>query len=588
MYNEIKGGSKVNNMKRLISFSLIIALVFTILPFNIIESYALTTPKTAAVNTSSGVKVSWNAISSAKGYYVYRKTGSGKYNKIKTLTSTSYTDSTAKSGTTYTYAVRAYNSSSLSSYKEKTILYLEAPILSLTNTTKSCVVKWDAVSGAKGYYLYKKTGTGSYKLISTQTSRSYTDTNVKNNTKYTYAVRAYNGSVKGSYIGKSILFLDYPKVTVANAATGATVSWAAITGAKGYYIYKKTDDGSYSKIATTTALTYTDTDVKDGTKYTYCARAYYGTSMSSYAGKSLIRLSNPSISVVNDTSAVRVSWPKISGAEGYYVYRKLYGGSYTKIASVSGASYTDTDVSSGSKYTYTVRAYKGSCLSSFTGKSIVHLPATTASVSATDNGAVLKWTAIKGASGYNIYRKTDSAAYEKIATVTSTSYTDTEIVFGATTQYKVLAYKESYEGKSNIVSIKYTNNKNQRFEKQLLNAINDLRKSQNIEGEYVWSDELTECAAVRNSEIVEEYSHFRPDGEIWDEVLDDYDYLKCAEIIYKTPSSSSNPYTVVSLLKNDKAAKEIMLDEQYSEYGASIYYDENSGYYYISIIVVYQ
>lgn len=47
-------------------------------------------------------------------------------------------------------------------------------------------------------------------------------------------------------------------------------------------------------------------------------------------------------------------------ADGYYVYRKISGGSYSKIATLSGidnTSYTDTNVTAGTKYTYTVAAY---------------------------------------------------------------------------------------------------------------------------------------------------------------------------------------------------------------------------------------
>ena len=81
-----------------------------------------------AVNTTvgvryaaGGVKISWNKVAGAKGYYVYRKTGSGSYSRIAATTALSYVDKTAKSGTTYTYAVRAYNGSSLSAYTNNAI-----------------------------------------------------------------------------------------------------------------------------------------------------------------------------------------------------------------------------------------------------------------------------------------------------------------------------------------------------------------------------------------------------------------------------------------------------------------------------------
>ena len=73
----------------------------------------LATPTVKVAKTSTGIKASWNAVGSAKGYIVYRRTYSsgkwGSWASIKTTTATSYTDTTAKTGVTYQYTVRAYN-----------------------------------------------------------------------------------------------------------------------------------------------------------------------------------------------------------------------------------------------------------------------------------------------------------------------------------------------------------------------------------------------------------------------------------------------------------------------------------------------
>ena len=43
-------------------------------------------PKLSSVkNYTSSVKINWNKVSSAEGYYVYRKTGTGSYKKIATV-----------------------------------------------------------------------------------------------------------------------------------------------------------------------------------------------------------------------------------------------------------------------------------------------------------------------------------------------------------------------------------------------------------------------------------------------------------------------------------------------------------------------
>jgi len=47
-------------------------------------------------NTSSGIKIKWTAVSGADGYYIYRKTSSGSYKKIKTITSIMFLKSLCK------------------------------------------------------------------------------------------------------------------------------------------------------------------------------------------------------------------------------------------------------------------------------------------------------------------------------------------------------------------------------------------------------------------------------------------------------------------------------------------------------------
>jgi fibronectin type 3 domain-containing protein len=76
----------------------------------------LTQPTPTVSKTSNGIKIKWGKVTGANKYYVYRKTASGSWSKIATTTSTSYTDKTAKKGTTYYYTVKAASGSYVSSY----------------------------------------------------------------------------------------------------------------------------------------------------------------------------------------------------------------------------------------------------------------------------------------------------------------------------------------------------------------------------------------------------------------------------------------------------------------------------------------
>jgi formylglycine-generating enzyme required for sulfatase activity len=64
---------------------------------------------TATAASSSSINVSWNSVTGADGYYIYRSTSSsGTYNQIGFSTSTSYTNNGLSPSLTYYYKVEAY------------------------------------------------------------------------------------------------------------------------------------------------------------------------------------------------------------------------------------------------------------------------------------------------------------------------------------------------------------------------------------------------------------------------------------------------------------------------------------------------
>ncbi len=74
-----------------------------------IEPGRTTSLKQSKTTYTSKIKLTWNKVKGATGYEVYRATAKdGKYRKIKTLKSKSFTDSSLESGTNYYYKVRAY------------------------------------------------------------------------------------------------------------------------------------------------------------------------------------------------------------------------------------------------------------------------------------------------------------------------------------------------------------------------------------------------------------------------------------------------------------------------------------------------
>ena len=163
---------------------------------------------------------------------------------------------------------------------------------SVSNVYGGVKVDWKGVSGADGYYVYRKTGSQkAWQRIATVTGRtkvSYTDKTIKSGEKGTYTVRAYKGKVVSKYdtTGKSRLYLSAPSVSLsATTAVSTKLSWKKVAGSSGYVIYQKSSgDRSYKRIATVnnaSTLTYTAKSLKAKTKYAFVVKAYNGNTYSS-------------------------------------------------------------------------------------------------------------------------------------------------------------------------------------------------------------------------------------------------------------------------------------------------------------------
>ena len=167
-------------------------------------------------NSYNSNKLSWNKVKGASGYEVLRATSkTGTYKSVKTITSgstVSYTDTKLATGKTYYYKVRAYRtvdkkrvySSYSSIVSAKPVL--KTPSVKLTSGSKKATIKWEKISGASGYEVYRATSkSGKYSKIKTITKNStvsYVNSSLTKNKTYYYKVRAYR-TVNGKKIYSS-------------------------------------------------------------------------------------------------------------------------------------------------------------------------------------------------------------------------------------------------------------------------------------------------------------------------------------------------------------------------------------------------
>ena len=150
-----------------------------------------------SISRSNGKpKLSWKAVSGAAKYWVYRSTDGKNFKYYDTTNKTSYTNSSAASGTKYYYRVKAVavvngkNITSANSSTKSLMTTLAKPSVSITTSNGKPKLSWKAVTGADKYYIYRSTDGENFGYFDSTTRTSYTNTGAKKDTKYYYKVKA--------------------------------------------------------------------------------------------------------------------------------------------------------------------------------------------------------------------------------------------------------------------------------------------------------------------------------------------------------------------------------------------------------------
>ena len=251
--------------------------------------------------TVSAVTLSWQSVTGADGYEIYRsnsKTSGFKLLKaVSGQSKTTYSDSGLLSGTSYYYKIAAYKkidgknrtgtstgyrSAKTQGYKLKTVSGVSA----LKQTTSSITLKWKVSYDADGYVIYRSTSaTSGFKAIKTikkAATTSFKDTKLSAGKTYYYrvaATRTYKGATGyGAYA--SLTTATAPKAPATpkaynSAKKSAKVSWKKVSGASGYKLYMSTKKNSgFKAVYTGSKLTYQKKSLKKGKTYYFKVRAY--------------------------------------------------------------------------------------------------------------------------------------------------------------------------------------------------------------------------------------------------------------------------------------------------------------------------
>ena len=346
-------------------------------------------PSVTIGNSSTGKpQLTWNAVSGAVKYEVYRSTRQNSgYSLLGTTTSTSYVNTGASTGTTYYYRVKAVNRngmasgySNIVSGKAKAAAPAAPSVTAGNSSTGKPRLTWKAVSGAVSYRIYRSESRGTgYSLLGTTSSTSYVNTGAAAGKTYYYRVKAVNRDGMASAYsnivsGKAKAAVPAaPSVTAGNSSTGKPrLTWKAVSGAVSYRIYRSESRGTgYSLLGTTSSTSYTNTGAKAGKTYYYRVKAVNRDGMASaysniVSGKATLPAPVLNIGLSVSSGKPMLAWDAVPGATSYRIYRSTSRGTgYSLLATTTSTSHVNTSAAKGTTYYYRVKACNAAGLSPY-------------------------------------------------------------------------------------------------------------------------------------------------------------------------------------------------------------------------------
>lgn len=430
-----------------------------------IDRQATVKQKTLVINDSTAIYDGGTRYNTANDYY--------NALALKKLSSTNYTAC---------YFVVFKNNNTV---KLKSLAETKSTAVTLSWYPNGACEKYTVYKRKKGATSWSGKSFKTFSSSAGEGIRTCTDTSVTPGNTYEYTVTGnyYDKNGKAVYLkynktGKSInVETDAPKLLSATSADYDTINvkWQDVKGATGYKVYrKKAGEKDFTALGVVKGTTYKDNSAQVGQEYYYTVRAYVGEtsnlgSFDKNGIKGVALPKKPTLKTAEsvDFNAIKVTWKKVDGVSGYYVYRKADGEKYFKqIAEVNGnKTFTSTDLSAttGVKYQYTVRAYRNRNGKPYAGlydskgvtaTACTKAPTIKSGVSTVSDKLKLTWSKVNGATGYNVYRKLENDKnYKLIKTINgngNVEFTDSGLKCGVKYYYRVNGFRtvdsKNYEG----------------------------------------------------------------------------------------------------------------------------------------------
>ena len=245
-------------------------------------------------------------------------------------------------------------------------------------------------------------------------------------------------------------------------ADSLTLSWDKVNKTEFYRLYSfNPSTKKYTRLAQTTACSFTLKGLKSGTDYILLVRAFASSvSASDYSEDDHLKVrtlpGKPDFSLKSYSYSVKLSWKKVTGAEFYRVYSfDKTSGKYTKLVETKDRAWEHLSLKGNTEYTYIVRAFhttsEGSAFTKADNKSIKTLlrkPKFSLKAK-TETEIDISWSKIPGAAYYRVYLyNSKTGKYTRLAQTTALKYTYTKASLGKEFVFLVRAFDSSGVGSS--------------------------------------------------------------------------------------------------------------------------------------------
>lgn len=401
----------------------------------------------ASLNASSNPNdgsytLSWGSVTGASSYTLQESANGGSWVTVYTGAGTSKALS-GKAGGSYVYHVRGCAGSTCSGWRASTTVGVRPALTRVSvpsgTINGSYTVSWAATTGATGYDVQERLGSGSWTTLASNTVATSISRPGASSGSYTYQVSAKNAYGSRGWAGSSAVTVDttygvLPATPASLSVPGSSstgsgsLSWSATSLTTRYTVQESANGGaSWATIYNSSGTATSVSGLANGS-YTFRVQACNTYGCSGWrAGSATLSVLHPPASAPSlsapassNTGSYTVSWGGVSTSTAYTLQEQVNGGSWATLQNTSATSRAISGKGNGS-YGYRVRACNGGGCSGFSATKatvVTHPPASapTLSVPSSSNTGsyTVSWGAVSTATRYTLREQVNGGSWTTI------------------------------------------------------------------------------------------------------------------------------------------------------------------------------